>query len=325
MHKQEEAPPPPIFILAIPISSELASITDFMTSPATLLGMQFREGAFNRYDVVMRYLTIEKIVNGYENALDEYNMMQKKRVNGDTADQFLELIASIRENEFSTKYPLPIDLNANLIDGSHRLACALYFNIKKIPYTVIQENSNIQYGLSWFREYEFSERTLIDLERTKKTLFLQKGIYFCATVWGVAKPFFDEISKDIGNLYKIVYQDDLFLGDNYGELIDRVYAIDDIDKWKVEVKKHFIFQSPPDIRYILFEIPNPEFRVKQRNHSYLSSKGAALKKMIREKYCSQIPNYFYDIIIHTGDNYEHNQEMINIIQRYTNIDIDKFA
>jgi len=310
-------------ILQIPVNSELASITDFMTSPATLLGIQFKNGVFNRYDVILRYLSIEKIESGFENPFDEYNMMQKSRVNRNTADNFQTLISSIKNNGFSTKYPLPIDLDANLIDGSHRLACSLYFDIDKIPYTVIQSNSNIQYGLDWFQKQEFDENTLAELERVKKNLFLRKGIYFCATIWGAAKEFYEDISNDISAQYNIVYQEDLFLGDNYGNLIDDIYAIDDIDGWKVLTKKQLLCQSPKEIRFILFEIPQPDFRIKQRNHSYLSSKGAALKKMIREKYCSKISDYFYDIIIHTGDNYEHNEEMIKSILKHTTINIDK--
>ena len=316
-------PPQVTAVLSIPVHSELASITDFMTSPATLLGMQFKDGVFNRYDVIMRYLSIEKIEKDFNAPLTEYDVMQKKRVNRDTAGNFYSLIASIKSNGFSTKYPLQIDLNANLIDGSHRLACSLYYNVDRVPYSVIQQDSNILYGLDWFRKQGFDEDILLELERTKKKLFLQKGIYFCATIWGVAKKFFDDISSDIGNLYKIVYQDDLFLGNNYGRLIDDIYAIDDIAGWKVLTKKQLLYQALHEIRFVLFEIPNPDFRIKKRNHSYLSSKGAVLKKMIREKYRLQIPNYFYDIIIHTGDNYEHNEEMIKAIQKHTVIDIDK--
>ena len=310
-------------VLQIPINSELASITDFMTSPATLLGMQFKNGVFNRYDVIMRYLSIEKLEKGLEAPFDDYDKMQKNRVQCDTINNFQTLITSIKNNGFSTKYPLPIDLDANLIDGSHRLACSLYFDIDKIPYTVIQSNSNIQYGFDWFQKQEFDKNTLAELEKVKKVLFLRKGIYFCATIWGTAKKFYNDISNDIGAQYNIVYQDDLFLGGNYGDLIDDIYAIDDIDGWKVLTKKHLLYQSPKEIRFILFEIPQPDFRIKQRSHSYLSSKGAALKKMIREKYCSEIPDYFYDIIIHTGDNYEHNAEMIKAILKHTTINVDK--
>jgi hypothetical protein len=45
--------------------------------------------------------------------------------------------------------------------------------------------------------------------------------------------------------------------------------------------------------------------------------------MIRRKYCNNIPDYFYDIIIHTGDNYEHNREMIKAIEKHTVIDIER--
>jgi hypothetical protein len=306
----------------IPVHSELAAITDFMISPATLLGMQFKKNFGGGY-LFMRYLTIDHIEKGIDTPFKEYDAMQKNRVNRDTVEDFYLLITNIKNNGFSNKYPLSVDLGANIIDGSHRLACALYYNIDKISYTVIQSNSNIRYGLEWFKRQGFEEAIINELEIIRKKLFLLKGIYFCATIWGAAKIFFDDISSDIESLYKIVYQEDLFLGDNYGKLIDDIYAIDDIDKWKVLVKKQFLYQSPHEIRFILFEIPTPDFIIKQKNHSYLSSKGAMLKKMIRKKYCSKIQNYFYDIIIHIGDNYEHNGEMIRAIEKYTAINIEE--
>lgn len=309
--------------LSISTDTELAAITDFMVSPATLLGMQFKGNSFNRYDIIMRYLSIKKMDMNPNDSLNEYRMMQKERVNNNTEEDFRMLISNIVNNGFSTKYPLSIDLNANLIDGSHRLACSLYYNIEQIPYSVIRSKSDIHYELDWFRKYSFDSSVLTELEETKKKLFLFKGIYFCAIIWGAAKGFYNDISNDIGKQCKIVYQENLFLDDNYGDFIDDIYAIDDIERWKVITKKQLLYQFSHEIKFILFEFPTPNFRIKKRNHSYLSSKGATLKNMLRKKYHSRISNYFYDIIVHIGDNYDHNAEIIKNIQKYTTINIDK--
>jgi hypothetical protein len=310
---------------SISTNSSLASITNFMVSPATVLGMQFKNNCFNRYDIIMRYLSAKKLDRNIDASLDEYKTMQQTRIGRDTGNDFRDLVISIKKNGFSTKYPIPIDLKANLIDGSHRLACALYYDIEQIPYTVIRSRSNINYGLNWFQENNFAPSVTAELEKTKKELFLRNGIYFCAIIWGTAKIFYDDICNDIGQQYKIVYRDNLFLGENYGNFIDDIYAIDDIERWNVITKKQLLYQSSHEIKFVLFEIPSPDFRIKQMNHSYQSLKGAALKKTVQKKYKSQIPDYFYDIIFHTGDNYEHNAEIIKNIQKHTTIDIDKIV
>ena len=40
-----------------------------------------------------------------------------------------------------------------------------------------------------------------------------------------------------------------------------------------------------------------------------------LKNFIRKKYGKKIPDYFYDTIIHIGDNHEHNRKIFKILRK----------
>jgi hypothetical protein len=50
----------------------------------------------------------------------------------------------------------------------------------------------------------------------------------------------------------------------------------------------------------------------------ISQKVEQLKKQIRKKYAPKVEDYFYDIIIHIGDNYEHSNSS-SILARQFNL------
>ena len=70
---------------------------------------------------------------------------------------------------------------------------------------------------------------------------------------------------------------------------------------------------PKDIRIIKIEILEPNFRHKDNNH-LISKVVEELKEEIRTKYKSKVDNYFYDIIIHIGDNYSHTQQSEKLLK-----------
>ena len=77
-----------------------------------------------------------------------------------------KLILSFEQNGFNENYPIIVNKYFRLVDGSHRLALALYF---KIPYVTIKIDSlsyNIdpEYSLSWFLEngFNYLEKVIIE-------------------------------------------------------------------------------------------------------------------------------------------------------------------
>lgn len=101
--------------------------------------------------------------------------------------------------------------------------------------------------------------------------------------------------------------------------IESIYKIDDITKWKINLKIKIMEKYPKMINFLLLKISDPKFREKIYPKSYLSTECESLKRSIRSKYRSMIDNYFYDIIIHIGDNQEHNREIIKVVQKYKDI------
>lgn len=238
-------------------------------------------------------------------------------------ERFTELIKSIEKHGFCGESNILVDGNMQLIDGSHRLACALYFDAERIPIRIQPQLTNIKYDVEWFRSAGFNDQEINIICEKQKDIIQKKGIYFVATLWAPVQVYFDDITKELSHEYTLLsVKDYTFQNDHeFATTIKGLYAIDDIEDWKIEKKLEYMMNYDKKIRVITFDIGEPKFRTKVRNNKPISTEVEKIKKNYREKYSKKIDNYFYDIIMHIGDNYEHSEHMMKIIRK----DIDIFS
>lgn len=140
-------------------------------NPFRLLEKQQTMWEFDRIDMVVRFMFIADYFGQASGYYDLYAHMQKKRLGlkrheiWTKMQNFRALIASFEEKGFLEDYPIVVDSDYRLIDGAHRLACALYFNIEKIPVVVKVRTDDRPYGLKWFSDNGF---TLAEIEMLKR-------------------------------------------------------------------------------------------------------------------------------------------------------------
>jgi hypothetical protein len=134
-------------------------------------------------------------------------------------------------------------------------------------------------------------------------------------LWPPAADLFDNIESDIRENYNVISVRNKEFDNSFAEFVRNVYATDDIEPWKIEVKLSAMSGFEKWVRAIQIELPQPNFRRKSRNDNRLSKVGAQLKESIRTKYMDCIEDYKYDIIIHTGDNYSHNTKIHSLVSK----------
>lgn len=116
----------------------------------------------NSVDLIIRLLAIDNYLGKNEFGFELYNKMQQKRIatnreipkdNKDYENEFKKLIQSIEINGYDTEKPVELNKRFEVFDGAHRLACAVAFNIHKIPVKFSQKyiNKTYDYSLEWFR------------------------------------------------------------------------------------------------------------------------------------------------------------------------------
>jgi len=127
-----------------------------------LLYKQFKNNEFLRYDVIVRYLFIREFYikgkpENFEHGL--YNKLVKARGKKNKRNEFIKLIASFEKDGFLEKYPLVVKRNLCMCGGSHRMACCLWFNIKKVPIIFNKKDNKIKqlFTEKWMIEKGFDD------------------------------------------------------------------------------------------------------------------------------------------------------------------------
>ena len=275
-----------------------------------LLARQFLNESFNRYDLIVRYMAISSFFNKDNHGVILYEKMQDKRAASRYQNPwrvFCDLIINIKDNGYDMGNPILVNKDLHLIDGSHRLAAALYFKQPFIPISINKNLSSSFFGIDWFSNNSFNNDELEIIEENKRKVFLKNYLYFEVILWPSVTDYFDEIEEFIAKKFHILSSADYNDIIDFHKYIRNLYQIDDIRDWKVNLKIEAMDVFPKHIRVIKIEIPNPRFRYKD-NGKIVSMVVEQLKKDIRSKYKSKVNNYFHDIIVHIGDNYYHSQQ-----------------
>ena len=155
-------------------------------------------------DIMIRYLYVKSYIekNNYERYKKLYEKMQKKRIGKCHIKDFNEIIESFVENGYLKEYPIPINKKEKMLNGSHRLACCLYFNIN--PYVVVFDEDDHFYDIDWFKNNGFTDEELDEIICTKEELikkYHKRDVDFENAYTAMITPLLDNGELDI-NFFK---------------------------------------------------------------------------------------------------------------------------
>ena len=243
--------------------------------------------------------------------------MQSERVSHGYEDvaltQFKKLIEDFKDG-YDSNSEIELDSQLMLIDGSHRIALALYFGVKELSCKVRAYKANICYGITWFMEHGFSLSEMKLILSKSCELFDDQLKNISCILWPPVHKYFDEITEKLNLLYDVRNVKDFnFKDEPFARVVRAIYSVDDIEKWKIDKKIEGMMPYPKVIRMMEIAPVEPNFRLKAVNSHTLSVEGERIKSIIRNAYKGKVDNYFYDIIVHTGDNYSQSQSIANFL------------
>ena len=67
------------------------------------------------------------------------------------------ILKAIEEKGYNNDSEIVCDKNLKLLDGSHRLALALYFGIPRLSVNIKDETHQVEYSEKWFVNAGFTE------------------------------------------------------------------------------------------------------------------------------------------------------------------------
>ena len=272
-----------------------------------MLLKQTRYGELLRCDIIVRLLAIENYYGKNDFGFKLYAKMQDARMGKGYSEksiiEFKKLISSYERYGYDKESKIILDKNFNLIDGSHRISMALYHHIPYIMANIVNSKHDVEYTIDWFLMNGFTTEEIYKIINKYKSVNKKVNNRFFCIIWSPAYDYAEEIIKDIsvygivGNIKKYNYSTG-----EYDNIVRAVYAIDDIEKWKIEKKVEHMRNYKPKLTVLELSFQNPEYRLKTSTGLLISKNAERVKKAIRTKYKEKISDYYFDIILHIGDN-----------------------
>lgn len=272
--------------------------------------------SMERLDIGLKILYIDEYVNSRG---DKYKNLYKQHIEHRTAylednksiaeDFFISfnsLIDSIRNNGFDEYYPITVSsVNGINLTGAHRLACALYLNIEKVP-IIIESTKGLVWGRSWFEKYHFPQCVIEELELVLLG-YLKTSTFI---VWNPLYQKFSDILLDIKSEANILIEREITLQSdkNLIDIVNDIYA----------------YELGPSVSSIIEEKGvqlssyNPNI-IKLIVTSGISElEMLSLKNKIRNKY-NEIVNKDLYITIHSSDDVEHSKYLYSLMLSNNNL------
>ena len=290
-------------------------------SVGVLLQSEMEAGRFNRYDILLRWAAIDSVLGkqSIEGAVQHYWNMQSVRVGRAPSRRLTQFAQSVSLRGLDSRYPVVVSESGRLLDGAHRVAAALHLDSDSIAIRRSQAQHQPQYGREWFLQHGFPQALIEDLDHLASHALLTHGVYTTLILWPPAYAYWDQAESLVRQMATCVASETIVLAEEFADVVRRIYAVDDIDWWKVEVRLSAMSCHPPRIRLLLIDLTDGSFREKMRTGSHLSVEGAQIKRQVRNRFAQETPSYIHDIICHTGDNQAHSREILRILAPWISV------
>ncbi len=128
--------------------------------------------------------------------------------------------------------------------------------------------------------------------------------------WPPVQDMFDELQDDLSHHCEILDYEDLTIPSNrFKDFVDMVYAVDPSRAAKAEFKHKHLMMPELHLRILEVRVAKPAMTTGDLFNSVRSATIKSIKGVLRKKYRERVPNYVYDIIIHSTDNEDQSQKL----------------
>ena len=276
---------------------------------------------FNRYDMIVRLLAVECYFGKNDYGFDFYRRMQAARINKEwvepAVERFKSLIQSYDKNGYDEKSRILLDKNLHLVDGSHRMAMAMYYNIPRINASVYPKAFDIFYGIEWFKVNGFTKEECDILHNKYEKLKEQYSTPFICSIFSPVFNYYDEITgklKLFGEVKEIRDYD--FNAWDYKFYTRGIFHFNDKENWEIEKEIDYMMKSSPcshKIRMVSLLLNQPNFKLKDKSVTTHSHHSELIKKLIRDAYKDKVSYFFCDSILNIGDNFTQNRNIYRLL------------
>lgn len=136
-------------------------------------------------------------------------------------------------------------------------------------------------------------------------------------VWPPAISLLDDIRKEIEKTHKVLDLEIVDIrSDDFYRFIHELYAIDYADPRKIDLKMERLSCPPHRLGVMTVRIKRPSMAVQDALNRVRCATVGDLKDGIRRKFRAAIPDYVYDIIVHSTEADYQNAVVRNLLRKY---------
>lgn len=225
-----------------------------------------------------------------------------------------------------------ISENFQVLQGIFRIALALYHEEWYVVCEIVSNGEKKK----WSKYEVFGIFSLCQIEMLERLSIKIKqlcDVTFVGVLWPPVKEFFNDIITDIGWFAEVVDWYDISIPENaFYSTIQMAYNIDDSTRWMIDKKNAAMQNKSKVLRIVKVKFKRNDYRfkfvkpecVKWVERKVVSQSVEQLKSFIRKSYMNKI-DYYFDIIIHMGDNRYQNYFMSTFFGFLHNFDKMLFA
>lgn len=276
---------------------------------------------FRSWVLAVHYMYMEYLDGKNEVGLDlEKKLLKRLYGEADLAKQN-ERIANICSQAFDCIEPIDVDRDMRLIDGSLRLAVALYegydfINVRCCDRSILRHR--YVYGRDYLWSIGFSDSELQIVETMVERLLEECRYYNTCIIWPPAKNIYDDLQRALSeyepdNITIYDYWDTTMTFEELSGFIDMAYKKDDAQTWAIQMKSEFMYKASQidndiyPIRFLRIRIKNPDYIVKPVSGQPYSQESLRCKETLRAIFRDKVKFYERDVVIHISDNYLQSQ------------------
>lgn len=136
-------------------------------APEEVLARQYVGTDCMRLDLFVRTLAVAEFAGTRTGGAALYAKYRDARPSEDkSVSAFAQLFEDLAVHGFDPRYPIEVARDASILDGAHRLACAMTLKTPRMPVRIMHLPRRFYtVTATWFREHGFSAEEIALLER----------------------------------------------------------------------------------------------------------------------------------------------------------------
>lgn len=151
--------------------------TSLKIPTAELFFLQYYNNHFAKFSIITKILSLEEAegLNTIGSKIDYKS--SRNQANSDVqswSKRLYDVYTHIKNEGFNPQYPIEVDANMRIINGSHRFACACHLGIPYVPIRVVDEVCHADDMLFVYEEELLPNLTLLEkeaIEDVKRRLY----------------------------------------------------------------------------------------------------------------------------------------------------------